>query len=117
MAESFLMQCRQNYFEGITPSNKVNYEKEGYKKVIYYAQEYFISFKYEDFAGFLMEGQYLIPLWAAHMLVEYGKPNKELMIISLNTIKEYSNNILAPVVAEEEKEWLKENIEKYNQYI
>lgn len=117
MADSFLMQCRQNYFDGITPSNKQGYLKEGYKKIVFFAKQYFEKGEYEEFAACFVEGQYLIPLWAAHMLIEYGNPNKELLQASIDIIKEYSDNPLVPKVAEEERSWLNANAVKYSEYI
>lgn len=117
MANNFLLQCRENYFEGITPSSMKTREKEGYKRIVSFAKEYFKDQRYEDFTGYFMEGQYLVPLWAAHMLVEYGNPNKDLLLISINTIRRYSDNPLAPSVAEEEEEWLIRNADKYKEYI
>jgi hypothetical protein len=111
--ESFLAACKRSFLEGITPSNKLNQEREDYTRIVRIAKEYFQKDLYNDFAGFFIEGQYLIPLWAAHMLVEYGKPNKYLMGTALNVIKDYSDNPLAPIVAEEEKQWLIENEKKY----
>lgn len=117
MAESFLLQCRENFYSGITPSNKNNYEKEGYKKIVLLSQFFFKNDKYEDFLGYFMEGQYLISLWAAHMLIEYGDLNKKLGVIAMNKIKTYIDNPLAPGVATEEQEWLTENTEKYKEYL
>jgi hypothetical protein len=117
MANSFLLQCRENYFEGITPSNIETHEKEGYKRIVSFAKECFNDGKYEEFASGFMEGQYLISLWVAHMLIEYGTPNKGLLLISINTIKRHANSSLAPNVAEEEKGWLIRNTDKYKEYI
>jgi hypothetical protein len=64
-----------------------------------------------------MEGQYLIFLWTAHMIVEYGHPGNELMTTAIKTIISYSDNPLRPDVAEEEREWLKSNLGKYKEYI
>jgi len=117
MADSFLTQCRENYLFGITPANPVYKEQLGYKKVIAFAKQDFDQDKYEDFAGYFMEGQYLVPLWAAHMLIEYGTPNKEILIMAFDTIKEYSDNPLAPEVAEEEVRWMRDNADKYKEFI
>ena len=117
MSESFLILCKQNYFHGITPSNDVNYTKEGYKKAVSIAKKYFQENRYEDFAGYFQEGQYLIQLWTAHLLIEYGSPSQELKIASLKIIKKYTDNPLAPDVAKEEKQWLNKNRDKYKEYL
>lgn len=117
ISNNFLIQCKQNYFEGITPSNTLNRSKEGYKKIVLYAQEYFNKNNYNEFAGYLMEGQYFIALWAAHLLLEYGEPNEDLTRIAIKTIIRYSDNPLAPNVAEEERLWLNSNMENYKKFV
>ena len=113
MTRSFLYQCKQNFFNGITPSNKDSFEKEGYKLLISIAKEYFENNRYEDFSCYLTEGQYFVSLWAAHMIVEYGKPNTSLLFSALDVIREHSDNPLAPNVAKEEREWLELNESKW----
>lgn len=117
MMESFLAICKQNYLEGITPSNRLSRETEGYKKIVAIAKDFFEKGKYNDFAGYLMEGQYLISLWAAHMLVEYGGPGDEFKAAAIETIKDYSNSQLTPTVAGEERRWLDTNEDKYKEYL
>lgn len=112
MEESFLLQCKQNYIEGITPSNSLSYEKKGYKKLVEISKKYFETNQYRHFAGYFLEGQYFISLWAAHMLIEYGHPDNDLYLIAINIIKEFSNNPLAPQVAKEENLWLIKNADK-----
>jgi len=115
--DEFLFTCKRNYFERITPSNRNSQLKEGHKRIVAIAKEYFEKGEYIEFAGFFQEGQYLIPLWAAHMLLEYGYPSADLIDASINVIKRYSNNPLAPDVADEERDWLKNNENKYKEYL
>jgi hypothetical protein len=109
MSDSYLLQCRQNYFDNITPSNISSREKEGYKKIVAIAKDYFNRGDYKEFSGFFREGQYFIALWAAHMIIEYGSPSNDLRIEAIDVIKKYSDNPLAPEVAEEEREWIRNN--------
>lgn len=81
--------CRQNYFTKVTPSNKKSKLKPGYQKLIDIAGEYFKLGSYEKFAGFFQEGQYFIALWAAHLMLEYGNPSRELMIAAMNIVRAY----------------------------
>lgn len=55
------------------------------------------------------EGQYFIPLWTAHLILDYGQPNHNLKETCLNKIKDYIDNPFAREVEAEEKAWL----EKY----
>jgi len=111
IGDSYLLQCKENYFDQITPSNKSSRNKEGYKKIVDIAKKYFEKGAYIDFAGFFQEGQYFIALWTAHMIVEYGAPSYELKMEALTVIKKYSDNPLAPKVAGEELDWIKHNKE------
>ncbi len=117
IGDTFLFQCKQNYLDKITPSNSMSHLKDGYTKLVSIANEYFENDRYEAFAGFLQEGQYFIALWAAHLLLEYGKPSIDLMRTAMKIIVSYSVNPLAQDVAEEEMQWLSVNTEKYKEYL
>ena len=114
IGDRFLMLCKQNYLNEITPATNTRRDKLGYRNLVDIAKEYFRKNEYNEFAGFFQEGQYFISLWAAHLLLEYGEPSKELSAKALNIIETYSNNPLAPEVAKEEAEWLVKNIGKYD---
>jgi hypothetical protein len=105
-SDSFIIQCRTNYFLGIRPANKQSKETEGYKALVKIAKTYFESNRYDEFAGGFMEGQYFIPLWTAHLILEYGQPNKHIRELCLKAILDYSDNPIAPDVAIEERAWL-----------
>ncbi|HEV3413407.1 MAG TPA: hypothetical protein VG101_13075 [Puia sp.] len=113
-ADSFLITCKQNYFEKVRPADIQSKARPGYIKLVEIAKEYFSNNEYEYFAGFFQEGQYFIELWAAHMLLEYGRPNQKLASFSLAIIKKYSHSQISPDVAEQETSWLQENNAKYN---
>jgi hypothetical protein len=113
---SFLLQCKENFLGGITPSNKSSYKKPGYVKLTQLAQEYFDNNRYDEFANYFQEGQYLVNLWAAHMIIEYGNTEGNLVKTAINIIRDHTVNPLAPVVAREEKEWLAENSEGLKRY-
>jgi hypothetical protein len=109
--DRFIMQCRQNTFEGIYPGDQTIKSTKGFSILKEIAQSYFKENKYEEFAGFLMEGHYFIQLWAAHLILEFGSASEELQQKAFEQIKAYTENPLAPHVAEQEKYWL-ENIYK-----
>lgn len=117
IGDDFLLLCKQNYFNKVTPSNNGSYLKEGYKKLVDIAKEYFKNGGYEEFSNFFLEGQYFIALWAAHLLIDYGNPSNNLLHTAIKIIKEYSDNPLAPIVSEEENQWLKANENKYKEYL
>lgn len=111
--ESFAEVCRAAYLEGITPSNLAGHQNETYRKLVSIAKNYFDENRYDEFAAGLLDGQYIVSLWVAHMLLEYGNPPRELITICLEKIEAYSENLLAPDVANEEQEWHKINSSKY----
>lgn len=113
ISDRFLIFCKQIYFDKITPSSNLVYEKGKSRELVYIAKEYFKKGQYKEFAGFLQESQYFIDLWTAHLLLEFGDPPKELVSLALRTIIDYSNNPLANEVADEETNWLRNNISKY----
>lgn len=116
---SYIIQCRTNWFLGIRPyDNNVKGGKE-YQALIKIAQTYFNNNQYEEFSGYFMEGQYLVPLWTAHLILEYGQPSADLKERCLKIITDYTDNPLAPEVANEERKWLDNymNINKEQQPI
>ncbi|HMJ47424.1 MAG TPA: hypothetical protein VK498_08840 [Ferruginibacter sp.] len=106
-ADLFLVQCRQNYFDEIFPADDTKKQTKGYRILKEIAQSYFDANQYDDFEDFFMEGQYLIQLWAAHLILEYGNPTEALKQKCLLEIEKYSDNPLAPKVAVQEAAWLK----------
>ncbi len=106
ISDLFLIQCKQNYFGGIFPGDETIKQTKGYIILRDIAQSYFYENQYEDFEGYFMEGQYLIQLWAAHLVLEYGKPTEKLKQKCLEEIRKYSKSTLAPKIAEQETNWL-----------
>lgn len=102
----YLFQCKKNYHNGIRPSCKENYQEEGYETLIEIAKEYFRRGKIDSFSNFFREYQYCVDLWTAHLIVEYGNPDKKLKKEALEMIKLYSVTPLNKDLAREEKQWL-----------
>src|SRR5687768_13111059 len=101
--DSFIIQCRTNYFLGIRPAHLQSKNTDGYKALVEIAKRYFDADRYDDFAENFIEGQYFINLWAAHLMLEYGKLNESQKEECLEIIGRYTNNPLAPEAAIEEK--------------
>ena len=76
--DDFLWQCKSNYIKGITPSNPDFYTDEDYLKVIDIGLQYINAGEVKEFSFFLRESQYFVPLWAAHIILQYGNPDKEI---------------------------------------
>lgn len=111
--DQFLITCRENYFSGVRPAGNDSKSKEGYQQLIRIAQSYFTNNREEDFAGLLMEGQYFIQLWTAHLTFEYGQPDKKLSEECVEIIKQYSESEHETEVAIQEKKWLDKYGSKY----
>jgi hypothetical protein len=109
LADEYLSQCRNNYINKITPSGPHSLKNEGYAKLVAIAQSFFNSNRTEEFSGFFQEPQYLVNLWTAHLLIEYGHPSSILKGQALVIIKRYSEGALDPRLADEEKKWIETN--------
>jgi hypothetical protein len=107
--ESFIGQCRLNYFDKISPSNEKSINSEGYLKLVEIAKSYFENDDEDAFYGYFQDGQYFIQLWVAHLVIKYGNPSSFWKNQALDIIRDYSDNPLAPEVAAEERRWLDEN--------
>jgi hypothetical protein len=103
---SYIVQCKQNYLSGIYPAGKGSKDKAGYELLVKIAKSYFDKNLYNDFASYFMEGQYLIQLWTAHLILEYGHPNEQLKNKCIDEIKKYADSSLLPEVSEQERRWL-----------
>ena len=113
MKDEFKLLCRLLYFEGITPLDKSNFKSVRFAEMVEIAKEYFERDDYEGFAGGFQEGQYYIELWTAHLLLEYGHANQNLVLYSIEVIKKYAENSINEKVSIEEAYWLKENENRY----
>jgi hypothetical protein len=109
----YLFTCKDNYFAGIRPADSDSKNKDGCKSLIEIAQSYFAENKEEDFAGYFWEYQYCVNLWTAHLILEYGQPDKKLIEKSLEIIERYSDSELDPELASQEKSWLDKYRSKY----
>ncbi|WP_256013806.1 hypothetical protein [Desertivirga xinjiangensis] len=86
---SFLFACKENYFAGILPADIKGKEAEGYKTVVQIAKSYFEANMYDQLAEYISESRYLIRLWSAYLILEYGRPEPDLRARCLEIIKVY----------------------------
>jgi len=114
LATRYLSQCKENYYNGIRPSNKRSYQEVGYEALVEIAKDYFMKGEIEKFAKFFQEYQYSVNLWTAHLIIEYGNPNKKIKGDAFEIIKRYSITPLNVELAKEEMAWLLENDSKMN---
>lgn len=105
----FLYACKKAYFEKVRPSNLESKDSEICKILISIVKTYVNEDKLDDFFNYHLESQYSIPLWAAHLSLDYGNVTEKQITLSLEIIERYSNTPLNKHLAEEEKEWLAQN--------
>ena len=105
-AAQYLFTCKSNYLSGIRPADKNSKNAQGYKTLVQIAKTYFANNRYKEFAGFFMEAQYLVNLWTAHLILEFGAPDDNLIDTCIDIIKEYSEGSLDQQVTSQEKKWL-----------
>lgn len=106
----FLMKCKENYFNGITPSNPVFFGDPEYNHLIEIGKEYLAHDQMRELTHFFLESQYFVPLWAAHIILQFGTPDSKLKDECLTIIREYANHPLNQKIAKEETEWLSQNV-------
>ena len=109
----FLMLCKSNYEDNKSPIHNGVLSIDKSDKLAQMAVNYIEEHKLEEFSNFFMESQYLVNLWAAHLILEFGKPSKDIESEAIEIIKRYSNTPLDEELAKEESEWLSNNLRKY----
>lgn len=109
LGTKYLFQCLYNYKNNIRPANKTSYNTEGYKKLVEIAKIYFNGNELKLFGGFFQEYQYCVNLWTAHLILEYGKPTKEIKCEAIDIIQRYSETPVDEKLANEEKQCLTNN--------
>jgi hypothetical protein len=109
ISHQYVVQCRYNTLNGITPSNTVKYKTAEYKAVVETGKTYIKEKGLTEFSVNFQGDQYFVALWTAHIIFEYGNPEPNLKAQCIEIIKEYSDNILSSEVSIEEQEWLKKH--------
>jgi len=109
IGDQYLIQCKYNYFAGITPANIEKSNSGEYNALVTIGKKCIEEYGLIDFSGFFRESQYFIALWTAHIIFEHGKPSHDLKVQCIEIIKKYSNNPLSSDVSKEEQEWLEKN--------
>jgi len=112
LTDQYLLQCKDNYFNGITPSNYKFYSLPEYKRLIDIGKKCIKEIGILEFSYFFQESQYFIELWTAHIIFEHGDSNANLKEQSVKIIKKYSNSTLNIKIADEEKTWINKFLKK-----
>lgn len=110
-SDSFLLKCRDLYHAGITPANPEQRTTEEYQTMVELGLSYFKEGREREFSGFFGEAQYAVDLWAAHLILEHGKPDHILKQSCIEIIRRYAGSTMphARQIAMEEIEWLAQN--------
>ncbi|GAB2706781.1 hypothetical protein GCM10011495_39300 [Hymenobacter frigidus] len=107
LTELFLWQYRENYFLGLTPANRLYRAEPGSQALVALYTRMVGANQVSAFTGLLREAQYLVNLWAAHLLVEHFHPDAHTRKQCLLIIEAYAAGSVDPKLASEEQEWLK----------
>ena len=105
---SYLYHVKDAYFKNIRPADIENQLTEEYKILVEIAKLYFENDLQSEFAMYLMEYQYIVNLWTAHLILEYGNPDEVLKLNCIEDIERYSKGNLDTELAAQEKRWLNE---------
>lgn len=103
---SYLFYCKEYCFLGIRPSDIESRKSTEYLNLVKIAKLYFDNNLQNEFSGYLMEYQYIVQLWTAHLILEYGNPDSKLKENCVKEIENYTDNTLAPELTIQEKKWL-----------
>lgn len=103
---SYLFYCKEYYYLKIKPSDPESKKTKEYQNLVEIAKLYFENNLQSEFSSYLMEYQYLVQLWTAHLILEYGNPDSELIKDCLDEIENYSTTPLDTALAIQEKNWL-----------
>ena len=103
---SFFYTCKENFFSGINPANPESQEKDGYLAAVNIAKVYFSADLYEPLIQYLHEGRYLIDLWSAYLILQYGEPD---ISIKISCIQKIENVLNSPehALSQQQQEFLK----------
>ena len=107
LGDQYIIQCRYNTLNRITPSNSEKYNTIEYKSLIEIGRKYIEERGVSEFSNYFQGDQYFVELWTAHIIFEYGDPGPSLKSECIEIIKKYSDNPLSPKTSIEEQEWLK----------
>lgn len=110
----YLVSCKEFRIEGIIPALSIESKDGNYFRLKKIAIKIIQDKGISSFMNFFYEGQYLVRLWTAHLIIDIGIDDKEIIEKCLNIILEYTNNPLVPYVAIEENEWYKKYTSNLN---
>ena len=105
-SDEYLFKCKDYFLRNIIPALSIQKQDSNFSEINELANEIVHSRGQDVFAGFLQEYHYLVQLWTAHLLILRSDISEELKAECILMIRHYTENPLAPEVAEEELLWL-----------
>ncbi len=120
----FLFGCKNLYNLSIHPFDFDKSDRNEYKQLIELGKEIITKDGIQSFAGFISEYQYRVGIWSSMIALEFGKPDKnEILIISgtktifsacLEKIEQNEINELPTEIIENKKSWIEKIKTCYN---
>jgi hypothetical protein len=77
--DSFFYTCKESFFLGVHPLNPEARLSSSYKMLAEIALAWFAENKYNWFLHYLSEDKYQCKVWAAHLILEFGKPDSSMI--------------------------------------
>jgi hypothetical protein len=109
LVDNYLFICKELDLKDIIPAKSIRLNENSYIEIKKIAEELISIIGIESFSSFLLEGQYLVQLWTAHLILIIGTNNSKIKNDCIQEIINYSTHPLFPDLAKEEFEWLKMN--------
>ena len=120
----FLFGCKNLYNLSIHPFDFDKSDRNEYKQLIELGKEIITKDGVQSFAGFVAEYQYRVGIWSSMIVLEFGKPDQnEILIISgtktiistcLEKIEQNEINELPTEIIENKKSWIEKIKTCYN---
>ena len=105
IASQYLQICKEFHERDIIPAISIQIRDENYDEIKGLSEKIIRENGINSFAEFFQEGQYLVQLWTAHLILENNNTSDELKHKSLLVIKDYTDNPLVPKVSVAENVW------------
>ena len=120
----FLFRCKNLYSLSIHPFDFDKSDRKEYKQLIELGKEIITKDGIQSFAGFVAEYQYRVGIWSSMIVLEFGKPDQnEILVISgtktifsacLEKIEQNEINELPTEIIENKKSWIEKIKTCYN---
>jgi hypothetical protein len=86
---SFLFACKESYYSGAIFGTKEAEQSDGYRRIVEIAETYFSAGMYDAIVQYLSEKRYMVQIWSAHIILQYGSPQADLKCKCISIITDF----------------------------